>query len=67
MYGKIGNELKTELDGIVRSGLYKSERYIASPQEARIRVQISAAHSEDDLCFAVEKFAKVGRELQVIT
>ncbi|MEE8414900.1 MAG: glycine C-acetyltransferase, partial [Desulfobacterales bacterium] len=35
--------------------------------EARIRVQISAAHSEDDLCFAVEKFAKVGRELQVIT
>ena len=38
MYGKIGNELKAELDGIIRSGLYKSERYITSPQEARIRV-----------------------------
>ncbi len=38
MYGKIGNELKAELGEIVRSGLYKSERYITSPQEARIRV-----------------------------
>jgi glycine C-acetyltransferase len=34
--------------------------------EARIRVQISAAHSEEDLSFAVEKFTKVGRELNVI-
>jgi len=34
--------------------------------EARIRVQISAAHSEEDLSFAVEKFTKIGRELSVI-
>ncbi|NOZ92247.1 MAG: aminotransferase class I/II-fold pyridoxal phosphate-dependent enzyme, partial [Dictyoglomi bacterium] len=33
---------------------------------ARIRVMISAAHSKEDLDFAVEKFAKVGRELGVI-
>ena len=38
MYGKIGNKLKAELDEIVRSGLYKTERYITSPQGARMRV-----------------------------
>ncbi len=35
--------------------------------QARIRVQISAAHSRADLAFAVEKFIKVGKELEVIT
>jgi glycine C-acetyltransferase len=34
--------------------------------EARIRVQISAAHSKKDLSFAVEKFTKVGRGLNMI-
>ena len=34
--------------------------------QARIRVQISAAHSKEDLEFAVEKFMKVGRELDII-
>jgi glycine C-acetyltransferase len=34
--------------------------------QARIRVQISAAHSREDLEFALEKFIKVGRELEVI-
>jgi len=34
--------------------------------QARIRVQISAAHSKADLEFAVEKFIKVGKELSVI-
>ena len=34
--------------------------------QARIRVQISAAHSKKDLEFALEKFIKVGKELQVI-
>ena len=34
--------------------------------EARIRVQLSAAHTDEDLGFALEKFAKVGRELGVI-
>ncbi len=33
---------------------------------ARIRVMLSAAHSREDLDFAVEKFALVGRELGVI-
>jgi glycine C-acetyltransferase len=35
--------------------------------QARIRVQISAAHSRKDLEFALEKFIKVGKELEVIT
>jgi len=35
--------------------------------QARIRVQISAAHSKADLKFAVEKFTKVGKELSVLT
>jgi glycine C-acetyltransferase len=34
--------------------------------EARIRAQMSAAHTPDDLDFAMEKFANVGRALKVI-
>ncbi|MEE4261819.1 MAG: glycine C-acetyltransferase [Desulfobacteraceae bacterium] len=34
--------------------------------QARIRVQISAAHTREDLEFALEKFIKVGKELKVI-
>jgi glycine C-acetyltransferase len=34
--------------------------------QARIRVQISAAHSKEDLAFALQKFGKIGRELGVI-
>jgi len=33
--------------------------------QARIRTQISAAHTKDDLDFAVEKFQKVGQELGI--
>ena len=35
--------------------------------KARIRTQISAAHSEDDLTFAVEKFCEAKRELNLNT
>lgn len=34
---------------------------------ARIRAMVSASHSEDDLRFAVEKFAAVGREMEIIS
>ena len=34
--------------------------------EARIRVQVSAVHTEADLRFALEKFAKVGRKLKIL-
>jgi len=35
--------------------------------QARIRTQVSAAHTQDDLDFAVEKFAEVARELALTT
>jgi len=38
MYGKIREELNEQLDGLVKAGLYKKERHIASPQRARIMV-----------------------------
>jgi glycine C-acetyltransferase len=34
--------------------------------QARIRVQVSAAHTQADLKFAVEKFTKIGKKLKVI-
>src|SRR6056297_39108 len=34
--------------------------------KARIRVMISATHSRDDLDFALDKFKKVGKELDII-
>lgn len=65
-------EAKTAWDFSVR--LFAEEIFataIAFPTvphgRARIRAMLSAAHSRDDLDFAIEKFAKVGRELQVIT
>jgi glycine C-acetyltransferase len=33
--------------------------------KARIRTQISAAHSEQDLQFAIEKFAETKQELGI--
>ena len=33
---------------------------------ARIRAMVSAAHSEDDLAFAVKKFAEVGKGMGII-
>ena len=38
MYGKFRDELKQALEEITESGLYKSERYITSAQQARISV-----------------------------
>ena len=34
--------------------------------KARIRVMISASHTKEDLDFAVEKFEKIGKELNII-
>ena len=38
MYGKIKDELKSELEEIHSAGLYKSERVIETPQAARVQV-----------------------------
>ena len=54
--------------GLLEEGVYAiGFFYPVVPQgQARIRVQISAAHSEEDLKFALKKFVKVGKELKVI-
>ena len=54
-------------DTILAKGVYViGFSYPVVPQgKARIRVQISAAHSQDDLAFALEKFAEVKRELKL--
>ena len=39
---------------------------VVPKDEARIRVQISAAHSMEDLDKAINAFVKVGKELKVL-
>ena len=55
-------------EGLLEEGIYViAFSYPVVPREqARIRVQISAAHSREDLDFALAKFEKVGRELGII-
>ncbi|MDO9515814.1 MAG: glycine C-acetyltransferase [Syntrophales bacterium] len=51
--------------GLLEEGVYVTGfMYPVVPKgEARIRLQMSAVHSESDLRFAIEKFGKVGRKL----
>jgi len=55
-------------DKLLAEGIYViGFSYPVVPEgEARIRVQISAAHNKKDLDFALEKFGKVGREVGVL-
>lgn len=55
-------------DALLEEGVYViGFSYPVVPKgQARIRTQISAAHSREDLEFALEAFAKVGRRLGVI-
>jgi glycine C-acetyltransferase len=62
-----------KLAGSMAAAMLKESVYVVGfsypvvPQgQARIRTQMSAAHSREDLEFAVAAFAKVGRELGVI-
>ncbi len=62
---KLAQEMAANLlnEGVYVVGFF----YPVVPKgEARIRVQLSAAHSNEDLKFAVEKFTKVGKQLKVI-
>jgi glycine C-acetyltransferase len=62
---KLSQEMASKLldEGIYVIGFF----YPVVPKEqARIRVQISAAHSKDDLDKCIAAFTKVGKELKVI-
>ena len=62
---KIASEFANRLLGM---GIYViSFSYPVVPKEkARIRVQLSAQHSKNDILKAIEAFIAVGRELKVI-
>lgn len=50
-------------EGVFVTGFYYP---VVPKDQARIRVQVSAAHSHDDIDRCVEAFVKVGRQLKVI-
>jgi glycine C-acetyltransferase len=50
-------------EGIYVTGFYYP---VVPKDQARIRVQLSAAHSREDLDKAIAAFTKVGKELGVI-
>ncbi len=56
-------------DALLEQGVYViGFSYPVVPKgQARIRTQISAAHTREDLQFALEAFARVGRQLGVIS
>jgi len=56
-------------DALLAKGVYViGFSYPVVPQgKARIRTQISAAHSQEDLAFAVEQFAAVRRDRDAVT
>ena len=62
---KLSQEFASRLleEGIYVTGFY----YPVVPKgKSRIRVQISAAHSTEQIEFAIEKFIKVGKQLGAI-
>ena len=62
---KLAQKMAAKLldEGIYAIGFF----YPVVPKgQARIRVQISATHSKEDLEFALEKFIKVGKELKIV-
>lgn len=56
-------------EALLKEGIYViGFSYPVVPKgEARIRVQMSAAHTQEDLTRAVEAFAKVGKHLNIIS
>lgn len=55
-------------DKLLEEGIYVIGFYfpVVPKGKARIRVQISAAHTDEHIDFAIEKFTKAGKELEII-
>ena len=61
-------KLATKLaDAMLKKGVYViAFSYPVVPEgKARIRTQISASHSQDDLAFALDRFSEVKKELEI--
>lgn len=71
LFGHLPNDAKLSQDfanELLKEGIYVIGFYypVVPKGKSRIRVQISAAHSEDHIRFAIEKFTKVGKKLGAI-
>ena len=71
MLGHLPNDAKLSQDfanELLNEGIYVIGFYfpVVPRGKSRIRVQISAAHSEEHILFALDKFKKVGKKLGAI-
>lgn len=71
LLGHLPNDAKLSQDFAARlldEGIYVTGFYypVVPKGKARIRVQVSAAHTTNDIQFAIDKFTKIGKELKVI-
>ncbi len=71
LLGHLPNDAKLSQDfanALLEEGIYVIGFYfpVVPRGKSRIRVQVSAAHTPDQIDFAVEKFAKVGKALGAI-
>jgi glycine C-acetyltransferase len=71
MFGRFENDAKLAQDfaaQLLDEGIYViGFSYPVVPHgQARIRVQLSAAHSEEDIARAIQAFTKVGKALRVL-
>ena len=71
LLGHLPNDAKLSQDfanELMEEGIYVTGFYfpVVPRGKSRIRVQISAAHSEDQIRFAIDKFTRVGKKLGAI-
>jgi glycine C-acetyltransferase len=71
LFGHLPNDAKLSqqfADALLEEGIYVIGFYfpVVPRGKSRIRVQISAAHSTEQVEFAIEKFVKVGKKLGAI-
>lgn len=71
LFGHLPNDAKLSQDfanELLHEGIYVIGFYypVVPKGKSRIRVQISAAHSEEQIRFAIDKFTKVGKKLGAI-
>jgi glycine C-acetyltransferase len=71
LFGHLPNDAQLSQDfanELLKEGIYVIGFYypVVPKGKSRIRVQISAAHSRENIEFAIEKFKKVGKKLGAI-